>query len=166
MQAEAARDGMKGRGLQLLHHYPDLLWAMGDQSVPNEGFTPQRIFPLAQPASGAAGVQAAAAAEGADAAGNGAAKAAEQLGGLGLSEGNSAASVGEGAGTAASGGADAAAAPAAAGEGEAGGAQPSMDQLLEAAVIAGLRQVRGGTCFSKLQGVVCWGLKYEGELPR
>ncbi len=36
---------LKGKGLKLLHHYPDQLWAMGDKSVPNAGFTPVRIFP-------------------------------------------------------------------------------------------------------------------------
>ena len=36
---------LKGKGLKLLHHYPDQLWAMGDKSVPNAGFTPARIFP-------------------------------------------------------------------------------------------------------------------------
>ena len=36
---------LKGKGLKLLHHYPDQLWAMGDKSVPNAGFTPGRIFP-------------------------------------------------------------------------------------------------------------------------
>ena len=36
---------LKGKGLKLLHHYPDQLWAMGDKSVPNSGFTPARIFP-------------------------------------------------------------------------------------------------------------------------
>ena len=36
---------LKGKGLKLLHHYPDQLWGMGDKSVPNAGFTPARIFP-------------------------------------------------------------------------------------------------------------------------
>jgi len=36
---------LKGKGLKLLHHYPDQLWTMGDKSVPNAGFTPARIFP-------------------------------------------------------------------------------------------------------------------------
>ena len=41
---------LKGKGLKLLHHYPDQLWAMGDKSVPNAGFTPARIFPQVPPA--------------------------------------------------------------------------------------------------------------------
>ena len=36
---------LKGKGLKLLHHYPDQLWGMGDKSVPNAGFTPARILP-------------------------------------------------------------------------------------------------------------------------
>ena len=36
---------LKGKGLKLLHHYSDQLWAMGDKTVPNAGFTPARIFP-------------------------------------------------------------------------------------------------------------------------
>ena len=36
---------LKGKGLKLLHHYPDQLWAMGDKTVPNAGFTAARIFP-------------------------------------------------------------------------------------------------------------------------
>ena len=36
---------LKGKGLKLLHQYPDQLWAMGDKSLPNAGFTPARIFP-------------------------------------------------------------------------------------------------------------------------
>ena len=41
----AAAGGMKGKGLNLLHHYPDALWALGDKSVPNAGFKPDRIYP-------------------------------------------------------------------------------------------------------------------------
>jgi translation initiation factor 2D len=46
--AAAVQGGMKGRGLKLLHTYPDLLWALGDKSAP-DGFTPSRIFPQATP---------------------------------------------------------------------------------------------------------------------
>jgi len=38
--------GLKGRGLKLLHQYPDALWAMGDKSVPDASFTPERIYAL------------------------------------------------------------------------------------------------------------------------
>ncbi len=41
----AATSGMKGKGLKLLHHYPDLLWALGDKTTPDPSFTPLRIFP-------------------------------------------------------------------------------------------------------------------------
>ena len=43
-RAAAVRSGMKGRGLKLVHHYPDLLWALGDKSVPDAAFTPSRVF--------------------------------------------------------------------------------------------------------------------------
>lgn len=43
---EAAREGMKGRGLTLYHAFGDLLWHLGDKRAPNEGFTPTRIHPL------------------------------------------------------------------------------------------------------------------------
>jgi translation initiation factor 2D len=43
---EALRDGMKGRGLALIHSYGDLLWQMGDKVPPNEGFSPSQIHPL------------------------------------------------------------------------------------------------------------------------
>ena len=38
--------GMKGRGLKLLHNFPDCLWALGDKSLPSKSFTATRIFPL------------------------------------------------------------------------------------------------------------------------
>lgn len=41
------KEGLKGKGLKLLHHYPDLLWSMGTKAVPNDGFRPARIFPCA-----------------------------------------------------------------------------------------------------------------------
>lgn len=45
--SKASRDsGMKGRGLKVLHHYPDMLWAMGDKSTPDPSFAPTRIFPV------------------------------------------------------------------------------------------------------------------------
>ncbi|KAK9814155.1 hypothetical protein WJX72_001321 [[Myrmecia] bisecta] len=40
-----AKAGLKGKGLKLLHHYPDQLWALGDKSVPDASYTPARIFP-------------------------------------------------------------------------------------------------------------------------
>ena len=40
-----AATGLKGRGLRLLHHFPDALWAMGDKCVPCGGFTLERVFP-------------------------------------------------------------------------------------------------------------------------
>lgn len=49
--ADIAKTGLKGKGLKLLHHYPDMLWALGDKSVPDASFTPTRIFPQASDAS-------------------------------------------------------------------------------------------------------------------
>ena len=43
--ADIAKHGLKGKGLKLLHHYPDMLWALGDKSVPDPSFTATRIFP-------------------------------------------------------------------------------------------------------------------------
>ena len=43
--ADIAMHGLKGKGLKLLHHYPDMLWALGDKSVPDASFTATRIFP-------------------------------------------------------------------------------------------------------------------------
>ena len=43
--ADIARSGLKGKGLKLLHHYPDLLWALGDKSTPDSSFTTGRVFP-------------------------------------------------------------------------------------------------------------------------
>ncbi|KAK9846268.1 hypothetical protein WJX81_000422 [Elliptochloris bilobata] len=43
--ADVAKTGLKGKGLKLLHCYTDQLWGLGDKSVPDPGFTPQRIFP-------------------------------------------------------------------------------------------------------------------------
>ena len=39
-------DGLKGRGVKVLHHYPDALWAMGTKATPNAGFKPNRIHPV------------------------------------------------------------------------------------------------------------------------
>lgn len=44
--ASATASGMKGRGLKVLHHFPDPVWAMGDKSMPCDAFRPERIFPL------------------------------------------------------------------------------------------------------------------------
>ena len=46
--ADIAKYGLKGKGLKLLHHYPDMLWALGDKSVPDPSFTATRIFPQVQ----------------------------------------------------------------------------------------------------------------------
>lgn len=43
--ADTKKNGLKGKGLKLLHHYPDMLWALGDKSVPDPSFTPTRVFP-------------------------------------------------------------------------------------------------------------------------
>lgn len=54
--ADAAAGGMKGKGLKLLHHYPDALWALGDRRVPGPEFTPARVWPEgAGPAGGGGG---------------------------------------------------------------------------------------------------------------
>ena len=37
--------GLKGKGVKLLHHFPDQLWSLGDKSVPDPSFTTSRIFP-------------------------------------------------------------------------------------------------------------------------
>ena len=46
--AEAAREGMKGRGVTVLHCFGDLLWGFGPQTLPNDGFTPTRINPCSR----------------------------------------------------------------------------------------------------------------------
>lgn len=47
--SKASRDsGMKGRGLKVLHHFPDTLWALGDKSVPDPSFTATRVYPMAR----------------------------------------------------------------------------------------------------------------------
>jgi len=60
----AQAGGLKGRGLKLLHHFPDSLWAMGDKSLPDVTFTPERVYQLGQApeAAVAAAAEAAAAA--------------------------------------------------------------------------------------------------------
>lgn len=114
----------------------DLLWQQGSQRPPNEGFTLQRIFPLAAPESWEA-------AEGSSSS-NGAAAAAgsnsgstcvvadelEQLRVSGSRETTGAAAVtGDGGGATTAGGNAPAVAP----------ADARMDALLEAAVLAGLQ---------------------------
>jgi len=42
---DVARTGLKGKGLKLLHHFPDQLGGLGDKSTPDPSFTPTRIFP-------------------------------------------------------------------------------------------------------------------------
>lgn len=53
-KAEAEACGMKGRGLKVMHHYPDALWAMGDKSTPGESFRPERVFRAPRSSSSAA----------------------------------------------------------------------------------------------------------------
>ena len=127
-RAEAEASGMKGKGLGLLHHFPDALWAMGDKSVPHAGFTPERILP---PPDGeeAAGAERKKKSKkdkkdrkgGAEAAGgeSEATEAAEELGGLALGDG--------------SGGPD---------EGGAPDAAPaaSMEELIDACFMRALRE--------------------------
>lgn len=43
--ADIAKSGLKGKGLKLLHNFPDMLWALGDKSTPDSSFTPTRVFP-------------------------------------------------------------------------------------------------------------------------
>ncbi|KAL4422679.1 hypothetical protein ABPG75_008876 [Micractinium tetrahymenae] len=140
-RTETVREGMKGRGWTLLHSYGDLLWALGDKSAPNEGFTPTRIFPLAAPEgegpAGGEGEAAAAADAPAEGAAAAAAAAAEQLGGLQLGGQGG----GEAAQAAGSEGGEAVAAAEAGAAAPAGGAA-SMDALLEAAVLAGLQTLK------------------------
>ena len=50
-KAEAEACGMKGRGLKVMHHYPDALWAMGDKSAPGDSFRPERVFRVARHSS-------------------------------------------------------------------------------------------------------------------
>lgn len=42
---DVAKTGLKGKGLKLLHHFPDQLWGLGEKSTPDPSFTPTRIFP-------------------------------------------------------------------------------------------------------------------------
>lgn len=44
---QVAKTGLTGRGLKLLHTYPDQLWRLGDPITPDSSFTPQRVFPQA-----------------------------------------------------------------------------------------------------------------------
>ena len=128
-RTEAERDGMKGRGLTLLHYYGDLLWALGDKTPPNPGFTPTRIFPLGGGGGDGAGAAAAqpddssSSGEEEEEDAGGAAPMAAAVGGLSLEEG------GGGSGDA--------------GAATAGRAAPvDMDAQLEAAAIAGLHTLK------------------------
>lgn len=38
-------EGWQGRGVKLLHHFGDPLWALGDKSSPDSSFTLARVFP-------------------------------------------------------------------------------------------------------------------------
>ncbi|KAI7845764.1 hypothetical protein COHA_000678 [Chlorella ohadii] len=159
-KAEAVREGMKGRGLTLLHTYGDLLWQLGDKAPPNDGFTAARIYPTqaaiaaAEAAAAAADSEAGEGGSG-DAAGaaGGAAEAAEQLGGLQLAAAGSSADA-EGGGAAGAEGSEAAGAAAEAAAGA--GSAVDMDSLLEAAVLAGLQAlknadlpIQGGDFYTK-----------------
>jgi len=42
---EAKSGGMKGIGVELAHTYGDVVWAMGDKSVPSKSFSLRRIYP-------------------------------------------------------------------------------------------------------------------------
>ena len=42
---EAKSGGMKGIGVELAHTYGDIVWAMGDKSVPSKSFSVRRIYP-------------------------------------------------------------------------------------------------------------------------
>ena len=44
---DVKKRGLSGRGLKLLHHYPDLLWGLGSKTTPDDSFTPTRVFPQA-----------------------------------------------------------------------------------------------------------------------
>ena len=43
---EAKSGGMKGIGVELAHTYGDIVWAMGDKSVPSKSFSVRRIYPV------------------------------------------------------------------------------------------------------------------------
>ena len=49
---DVARKGLTGRGLKLLHHYPDLLYGLGSKATPSDSFTPTRIFPQVPASAG------------------------------------------------------------------------------------------------------------------
>lgn len=120
-KAEAVREGMKGRGLTVMHTYKDLLWQLGDKEAPNAGFTAARIFALPGGETGAADVAGVAApVEGAEAA------AQQQLGALTLEEGDT------------STGNDSGVCEEQSGTSEADAPGVDMDALLEAAVMGGL----------------------------
>jgi translation initiation factor 2D len=164
-KAEAVREGMRGRGVTLLHVYSDLLWQMGDKAPPNDGFTPARIFPLEQPEAAAA--PAAPGEPGAPTGGAGEAAAA-QLGGLQLEEGGEAAAAADAAPSSAAAAPDAAqageAVPAAAGPD--GGGAVDMDALLEAAVLAGLQTLKNAELPIQTGGRAGAGCPVEGAQPR
>lgn len=52
---DAVAAGMKGKGVKLLHHYPDALWALGDKRVPGPEFTPGRVWPAGEGPGGGGG---------------------------------------------------------------------------------------------------------------
>lgn len=44
--ADIARTGKKGRALKLWHVFGDELWKLGPQTVPNDGFSANRVVPI------------------------------------------------------------------------------------------------------------------------
>ena len=42
---DAHAEPKQGRGVKLLHHFGDPLWALGDKSTPDPSFTLARVFP-------------------------------------------------------------------------------------------------------------------------
>ncbi len=120
-------NGLRGRGVKLLHHFPDALWGLGSKRVPNAGFKPARIFPV----EGEEGPEEAAAAAGEASEVAGAGAAAESLAGnlrgaLTVSDGSVQGGEGApGAGARASGGAG-------------GPAPASMDELVDACFLRAL----------------------------
>lgn len=133
-KAEAEREGMKGRGLTLMHHFGDFLWQAGDRVAPNEGFTPTRIFPIQtqQPEeeNSADLIE-----EGADASAGGGAVdgglAALRMGEQAEPSGNASAAESEDQRDCG-----------AAAEGSSSGGGVDMDALLEAAVLGGLLSIK------------------------
>jgi translation initiation factor 2D len=45
-KVEAGREGMKGRGVQVMHTYGDFLYQLGSKMAPNDGFLPNKIIAI------------------------------------------------------------------------------------------------------------------------